>query len=514
MSAAAAFNQLYQADCFVDDMAGAAGSAPTACMATLSAVQESRPANREVFRSPVLLRWVQEIRGAIANNANGDTWKLIGRAALIVCPDPERVRRILPSVASEAGMEFKAIESGQVLDLQFHEGVFGSKPTLVFIEPGPWMQAMGNEDEASDRAAGILNFRAQFKEFLHLAPTGAPVVFATAADEFTDLAVAYRQVGFFDRRFVIRPPSVEDLQVAFIDEIGAQHCGKSLTNSSGKLGRLLSVEQVDERRLGIFALAMKRQAVREGRKVEFVDLVKLAVHGTAEVDAPSEPLAGEYRVATHEAGHAVIAMVDSGGRNIPDFVSIVPGDDCKGAMAGSYDCAFERSERYSFSDARQKIRILLAGRAAEHLVFGAEHVSMYSAGEDLKEIGKTTASMFARCGLAPAMDNSGAGSNLAVVFGECTYSEAAHVESLSREFLAVQYTNVLELLAGHRRLLEAITQRLVKDLVITQTELEKMGTEILGWAACATVKLAGTPVFAAEACAAGPIKAINSCGFI
>lgn len=70
------------------------------------------------------------------------------------------------------------------------------------------------------------------------------------------------------------------------------------------------------------------------------------------------------------------------------------------------------------------------------------------------------------------MEQVGAsGSNLAVVVGDPTPTESAHVEGLIRQFLAIEYAVVLKCLSDDRASLNAITGRLLTDTIMDQAEL-------------------------------------------
>lgn len=62
-------------------------------------------------------------------------------------------------------------------------------------------------------------------------------------------------------------------------------------------------------------------------------------------------------------------------------------------------------------------------------------------------------------------------SNLAIIVGKPSPSEDAHLEGLTRQFLSDEYSVVLQQLAAHRPLVEAIADRLMRDPIVDQGEL-------------------------------------------
>lgn len=136
-----------------------------------------------------------------------------------------------------------------------------------------------------------------------------------------------------------------------------------------------------------------------------------------------------------------------------------------------------RPNRMTYADMRHKVRIGLAGRAAEELVFGPELVS-HGSRDDLKRVTLSAASAFAFWGFAPSMEKerqSGSNLSLSGIDDDLFIpSESAHTKALVREFLATEYGVVMEVLAVHRSLLDAIAERLLVDAVVDQEALEEL----------------------------------------
>src|SRR6185312_5511832 len=214
----------------------------------------------------------------------------------------------------------------------------------------------------------------------------------------------------------------------FIERVGAAHCDESITGQSAKVGKLVRCMYEDERRLKLAALRTRRFVARSGRPLEFLDLVNLAHCGFAEADALPAPAERFSRqTAYHEAGHAVVAVIDSRGENIPEFASIRPTAQYNGVVVQSYAYGLDGGDFETYTDLRERVRISLAGRAAEELVFGPERISN-GCMEDLKTATDRAGTAFALWGFAPSMEREGqSSSNLAIV--DCdtiSASETAH----------------------------------------------------------------------------------------
>jgi cell division protease FtsH len=238
-----------------------------------------------------------------------------------------------------------------------------------------------------------------------------------------------------------------------------------------KLGCLLDREFLGKRR-EMLLLHLRRLNRREKRVIEFIDLMHVSTHGFGE-EGLKPNNSDEFRrgAALHEAGHAAMAILDSHGKNMPEYCSIVPGTNFSGIVAESINYHQSLEDRTTYASFRHRIRIGLAGRAAEELAFGPENISNGSAG-DLESAWKIAAKAFATWGFAPKMTSpESSASNLAVIVGKPSASEEAYLEGLTRQFLSDEYSIVLKQLAEQRPLLDAIADRLMWDPVVDQSDL-------------------------------------------
>jgi hypothetical protein len=144
---------------------------------------------------------------------------------------------------------------------------------------------------------------------------------------------------------------------AFIDRLDRERCAPSITASPAKIGKLVAMEFDSERRYELALLRFKRMFAREQRQLEFIDLVTVAARGFAEADAPPAADADAcIQTAYHEAGHVVMALVDSAGQNIPDYVSIVPCEDFAGVLIQSYEFRMSNRGAETYTSMCHKVR--------------------------------------------------------------------------------------------------------------------------------------------------------------
>ena len=418
----------------------------------------------------LLQPWAQDLRSACALKDDAE-WRDVGRAVVLVLDESSRCQPALERVAVEAGMRYVHIETDNVTDLPPYSVFAKLAPALIFLEPGTWLLDR-QKDETDETTAARNNFQQRLVEWMGEFDVKHPLVLCTSVLQLGDMANCMDGAGRFDRYFVLPPLSLVARGEEFIEKLGSERCGESLTLFPAKLGKLLENGFANTGRRDLALLGLRRLHKRAQRRVEFLDLMHISTHGFGEEAVlPTSNDDIHRQIAAHEAGHAAMAILDSAGRNIPDYCSIVPGVGFRGVVAESISYHQSLGDRTTYADFRHDIRISLAGRAAEELVFGAERISNGASG-DLKNVWERSMQAFARWGFAPQMEKANASSaNLAVIVGNPTSTESAYVESNIRQFLAGEYAVVLACLAQHRAFLDAITERLLWDPIVDQTEL-------------------------------------------
>lgn len=440
-----------------------------------------RPANpsprAHLPGSDALRPWARELRAACAA-VTDDLWDDVGRAVVLLSTDPQRAAAAAHLVAAEAGMNFIAIPEADLAAIPQPETMASCAPALIWLEPGDWLpgRVEGESSEQADYKQGIQGrLAAWVRDF----SSSCPLVLVTATGEPNEVSSILAEPGLFDRYLRLPQPSLAQLGAEFIDELGRGVCSKSLRASPAKLGKLVEMEYMVRRRRGMAVLYLRRLVRRAGRPLEFTDLMQLYTHGHIEEgDGPQVRERDRRAAAVHEAGHAVVAILDSKGKNVPDFCSIIPGAGFGGVVVPSlsYQASTDLCETYALF--RHGIRIGLAGRAAEELIYGPQGVSNGASG-DLENASHRAFAAFAVWGFAPGMTtHDRSASNLFVVVGEPSPSEAARVESLARSFLEEEYRHVYKLVSANRALLDAITDRLMWDPIVDQHELKAIRRDV------------------------------------
>ena len=422
-----------------------------------------------------LARWAEELRDAIAGGADAAAWRLVGSGAAIEYKDIDLCETVLRRVARDAGLRFVSVPADEVMNISLDASCPfpAMAPVMIYLEPGDWMLKINAEKQGQQLADSVRDFRNALKSFMLDFNPRQPVLVATATRDLDDIVPLLRAPGLFDRRFIVRPPTTVEAGLAFLDQLGLDICSPSLADSSHKVGIVVQ-DYPTIRVRELHLLHLQRKAAREKRWLEFIDLVELGVRGSVEGDEPPPRNDAFPRlVAVHEAGHAAVAMIDSAGGDIPEYLSIIAGPGCSGVSVDSCTYRYSAGKLNTYADFRHQVRVYLAGRAAEEVVFGAENVSGGSR-EDLVHARVLSFEGFALLGFAPNMDCADASArNLAVVVAGDDPSEAeeAHVHALTRRFLADQYREVLALLVTHRRFLDEIAESLLQRKVMDQDVL-------------------------------------------
>ena len=417
--------------------------------------------------------WIDELKKLKNSEPTAKDWQLMGRAVMICHPIDELRKPLIQKIAHEAGYDYLWI-SGETFFEWAHEckSIPGGVPVIVHVEQGIWSGKIEDNKKAAEELA---EFQANdLPNYLSGLPNDLIAVFVITGKSYTDLNPSIRTVGSIDRRFDIAEPTLLDLGSWFLNQVGTELCDESLLKDTGRVGKLVNDEFEDRRRQRLIALHLQRRANREARQLSFDDLVYFAVHGGSETEhAPEEDAEMLHRIAVHEAGHALISILDSNGRNIPDFASITPGGHFKGVVADSYAYSLALTGRYTYEDSRHKVRVQLAGRIAESTVLGATKVGTFGARSDLRNATTWAKELMGLCGFSPEQENPDAiRDNLAVIDDDPSASEAAHIEVQTRLFLKRQYEAVELMILNNRTLLDLITQELLDKRVLNQADLD------------------------------------------
>ena len=395
----------------------------------------------------------------------------IPRGVLLSGPPGTGKTLLARAVAGEADVPFYSLSASEFIEMVAGVGasrvrdLFNqakqSAPAIVFIDE---LDAIGRaRGGGAAQAAGHHEREQTLNQILvemdgFSGTEGVIVLAATNRPEILDPALL--RPGRFDRRVTVNPPdqdgrrrilAVHTRRVPLAAEVDLGHMASA---TPGMVGADLK-NLVNEA-----AIAAARRHAQEITLADFSTALEKIVLGAERriTISPSE----RERTAYHEAGHAVLGMLEPGADPVRR-VSIVPRGQSLGVTFQSPD-----SDRHAYDADYLRGRIIgaLGGRAAEELVY--DNVTT-GAEADLDQVTRLARQMVGRWGMSEAiglmsvvpgpMAESGLFNG-----GDEGASEATRelVDLEVRRIIAECYETALLRLRGNRARLESLAEALLE----------------------------------------------------
>jgi cell division protease FtsH len=326
-------------------------------------------------------------------------------------------------------------------------------PAIVFIDE---LDAIGRSRGGSAAVTGANDEREQtldqiLTEMDGFASIEAVVVLgATNRPEVLDQALL--RPGRFDRRVSVQPPDrigrrkileVHTRSIPLADDVDLDDLAASTPGMVGADLANLANEA---------ALLGARRNHQKAERIDFTDALEKILLGAPRgiVLSPAD----RERTAFHEAGHALVGMLTPGADPVRK-VSIIPRGMALGVTLSSPD---DDQVSYSLEDLLAKIKVAVAGRAAEEIVFGTITTGAES---DIQQATAITRQMVGRWGMSDAvglvavLPSEGYGPFLP---GASETSEATQqvVDEEVRRLIESAHREVLDLLTAHREQLDSL----------------------------------------------------------
>jgi ATP-dependent Zn protease len=308
----------------------------------------------------------------------------------------------------------------------------------------------------------VINFLLELLDGFHRR-SRLVVIGATNYEESVDPAL--RRAGRLDRTVRVPYPTVQALKYIFEYQLEKYA-------ESGRLADDIDVEELAGLSFGLTGADVDlfvRGAARRARKrrdlLSQQDLVAEVLRrprsGDGRASISPETL---RRLAVHEAGHALARLQAANGGSDIAYVSVAPRSDGRiGFLASMPD---QRSA-LTRDDFLEKLRVLLAGRAAEEVIYGPDGVSdlagHYGRQSDLARATRLATMLVGSAGLGPK--------------GGLTWWPAlkgvndVELDSNVDAELAQIYRSLVDRFAAERRLLQTLTAALVEQQELTGEQL-------------------------------------------
>ncbi|WP_205696714.1 ATP-dependent zinc metalloprotease FtsH [Conexibacter sp. SYSU D00693] len=410
---------------------------------------------------------------------NPDKYRKLGamipKGVLLSGPPGTGKTLLARAVAGEADVPFFSISASEFIEMVVGVGASRVRdlfdqakkaaPAIIFIDELDAIgrqrgggASVGGHDEREQTLNQILTEMDGF--------TGSEGVIVLAATNRPDvLDQALLRPGRFDRRLTVNPPDADGRRqileihtrsVPLDDEVDLAQLASTTPGMVGADLRNLVNEA---------ALLAARREHDQVRSEDFFDAFEKIVLGAERKITLSEE--ERERTAYHEAGHALLGMLEPGADPVRK-VSIVPRGRALGVTFQSPE-----SDRYGYDTAYLLGRITgaLGGRAAEELVYGTITTGAES---DLEQVTRIARSMVGRWGMSEEIGLVTVVNDDApfAMPGSEPASEATRelVDREVRRIVEGCYGRALDELRDHRPQLDALAQALLERETLDEAD--------------------------------------------
>ena len=334
-------------------------------------------------------------------------------------------------------------------------------PSILFIDE---IDSTGNREQftGSNSIYQTEVVNALLEQIQGLDPDD-PVIVIGATNHIDKVDPALRRAGRLDQVLQVPRPNVAGLEQIFTYYLAPHRKAKQVERDV-KVGVLAQLAfGLTGADVEFFVRGAARRARKDRRRIAQADLLAEVTRRPRRPDAISRLTDADMRrVAVHETGHALSALLSTTGAPELTFVSIIPRMDGSLGFTASMPPEGAVMTRTAVLE---RLRTILAGRAAEEVVYGKQDLSLSSGGGTASDLAVATR-------LATSVIcMSGFGTDGGLHWTTTpTPPQARQVDALLRNC----YRSALVLLREHRLVLEHVAAALV-----AQQELDGDAVRVL-----------------------------------
>jgi cell division protease FtsH len=410
------------------------------------------------------------------------------KGILLVGPPGTGKTLLARAVAGEAGVPFFSINGSEFVELFVGVGAARVRdlfdqarqraPAIIFIDE---LDALGrirgvNPVGGQDEKEQTLN---QLLAELDGFDPSAGLILLAATNRPEILDPALLRAGRFDRHVLVdRPDKIGRVQILNV------HLKKI------RLAADIDREQIAELTPGFSgadlanlvneaALLATRRNADAVTLADFTEAVERIVAGLEKRNRLLNPRERRI-VAHHEMGHALVAMALTGVDPVHK-VSIIP----RGIGSLGYTIQRPTEDRFLMTkeELENKLTVLLAGRAAEHLAFG--HLST-GAADDLAKATDIARSMVTRYGMDEGLGHATYETERPTFLGMPSLGEPRNlsedttrrIDTATRLIVNAAFERATRLLEQHRAVLEAGARQLLAQETLDQSDLQALKSQL------------------------------------
>ncbi len=408
------------------------------------------------------------------------------KGILLVGPPGTGKTLLARAVAGQAGVPFFSISGSEFVEMfvgvgaarvrDLFEQARKAAPAIVFIDE---LDALGRARNAgviqggNDEREQTLN--QLLSELDGFDPTeGVVLLGATNRPEVLDPALL--RAGRFDRQVLVDRPDragrvdilkVHVRKITLAKEVDLEQVAALTTGMTGAdLANLVNES----------ALLATRRRAKAVSMEDFTHAIERIVAGLEKRNRLINPKERRI-VAYHEMGHALVSMALPGADTVHK-VSIIP----RGIGALGYTIQRPTEDRFLMTETelRNKIAVLMAGRAAESLVFGALSTG---ASDDLARATDIARSMVARYGMDADLgsvsydrDKPGFLGDRSAGYLDRSYSEATAeaIDQAVRTIMQAVSQQALQILTDNRDTLDKAAAQLLEVETLDEAALREV----------------------------------------